>query len=31
VKWKLLNLQKLKAQNPRKHEQQRAEIESLFE
>jgi hypothetical protein len=31
VKWKLLNLRKLKDQNPKKHEQQRDEIEGLFE
>ena len=31
VRWKLLNLQKLKDQNPRKHEQQRDEIKGLFE
>ena len=30
VKWKLLNLNKLKAQNPAKHAAQRAALESLF-
>ncbi|GLR56807.1 hypothetical protein GCM10007919_15310 [Rhizobium indigoferae] len=30
VQWKLLNLRKLKDQNPRKHEEHRVEIERLF-
>lgn len=30
VQWKLLNLRKLKAENPKKHAQQRAMLETLF-
>ena len=30
VKWKLLNLNKLKNKNPEKHAEQRAELEALF-
>lgn len=29
VRWKVLNLEKLKAQNPEKHAEQRREIEAL--
>ncbi|MCC5989870.1 MAG: nucleotidyl transferase AbiEii/AbiGii toxin family protein [Pararhodobacter sp.] len=31
VRWKLLNLQKLIAENPRKHAEQRAALESIFD
>lgn len=30
VRWKVRNLQKLRTQNPNKHDQQRAQIEALF-
>lgn len=30
VRWKLLNLKKLRAENPSKHEALRAELENLF-
>ena len=30
VRWKILNLQKLKNDNPAKHAEQRGEIERLF-